>query len=95
VARFRSVASYNNKHQIRVCAFRSRSISKMAVHRHSDDANVVEHEQCSGAAMFATSYAHVLRFDAEQGQGLFGGAPECASTQSSPRALYLDVIARQ
>ena len=55
VARFRSVASYGNTHQCRVCAF---SISKMAVHRHSDDANVVEHEQCSGAAMFSTSYAH-------------------------------------
>jgi len=65
----------------------------MAVHRHSDDANVVEHGQCSGAAMCATSYAHALRFDAEQGQGLFGGAPECASTQSSPRALYLDAWA--
>ena len=93
MARLRSVESYGNKHSCRVCAFRSRFISKMAVHTHSDDTKVVEHQQCSGASLFSTSYAHAMQFDAEQGQGLFGGAPSSADSESSPRAGSIDELA--
>jgi len=85
-----SVASYGNAHRCTVCEFRCRSISQMAVHRHSDAADVGQHEQCSGASIFSTAYANAMRFDAEHGQGLLGGAPECASSHSSPRALFED-----
>ena len=93
MARLRSLESYGKKHSCRVCAFRSRSISKMAVHSHTEDTDVVEHQQCSGASLFSTSYAHAMQFNAEQGQGLFGGAPSSENSQSSPRAGSIDELA--
>ena len=65
----------------------------MAVHSHSDDTNVVEHQECIGASVFATSYAHAMQFDAVQGPSLFGGAPSSADSESSPRAGSIDELA--